>query len=778
MSGAAARELLEALHPQGFRDFRAFYADKRSDRVQTMRFPAANLDGATEFVDTYAQLDVYVGVAARADAHSREPARLFALFVDLDFKNSDEASTRARLAAFALPPSAVVCSGGGLQPYWFLDEPIDVKETGGAALARTLLLSLCAALQGDPVSAEAARILRVPGSLNYKYEPARPVALESFDKSRVYKIADFMAAMPILQVERKTQNSTPFSHDLSRDVRMSLAKMWLERQAAAVQGQAGDSHTYSICCSIAHGHDLSPADAFDVLKDWNARCSPPWNDNDLRQKIRSATKSADGPRGQRLQLIVDPVDPMATARQFVARHYYIDDIMSVRHQSLIFYAYMPWAGAYHAQEDVTLRSHVYHFLERAKQWKAAPAKKGAEAATEEEKAKLVPLKPTKSHVENVVDALKAVAHLQATVSPPTWLSHESQFKPLDMMACPNGLLHIPTKTFHTKTPHFYTLNGLDFDYDPYAAQPEHWLNFLHSVWEEDPSSVDTLQEIFGYYLLPDTKLQKIVMLIGEKRSGKGTIGRILRLLVGLRNVCSPTLASFGQPFGKESLIGKTLAIISDARIGGRTDTAMIAEALLSISGEDSQTIPRKYLQDWHGQLPIRFFILTNELPRIADVSGALVSRFILLHLTRSWLGNEDLGLFDKLVPELPGILLWALEGRERLYQRGYLVQPDSAMQLFEEFNELGSPEAAFLTECTMKKPGGYVTHKDLFAAWQSWCQRNGRDRPGSSQMFGRNVRSALPWATTRRLGSAGDQERCWEGLGLIDSVLSDSNADM
>ena len=68
-----------------------------------------------------------------------------------------------------------------------------------------------------------------------------------------------------------------------------------------------------------------------------------------------------------------------------------------------------------------------------------------------------------------------------------------------------------------------------------------------SVWTTDHMLVPKEHaEVFGYVLTPDTKQQKIAMLVGPKRSGKGLIGRILRRLVGERNTCSPTLAASGS----------------------------------------------------------------------------------------------------------------------------------------------------------------------------------------------------------------------------------------
>ena len=122
-----------------------------------------------------------------------------------------------------------------------------------------------------------------------------------------------------------------------------------------------------------------------------------------------------------------------------------------------------------------------------------------------------------------------------------------------------------------------------------------------------------------------------------------------------------------------------IALVSDARLGQKSDHAAIAERLLSISGEGStgDRIDRKFLSAWTGRLPTRFLIFTNELPRLADASGALANRFIVLTMQNSFLGNEDPGLTSRLLRELPGILNWAREGYLRLQERGYFVQPQA-----------------------------------------------------------------------------------------------------
>jgi putative DNA primase/helicase len=66
--------------------------------------------------------------------------------------------------------------------------------------------------------------------------------------------------------------------------------------------------------------------------------------------------------------------------------------------------------------------------------------------------------------------------------------------------------------------------------------------------------------------------------------------------------------------------------LSDARLSTKADSKIVVERLLSVSGEDSLTIDRKYREPWTGRLPTRFVIMSNELPRLSDSSGALASR--------------------------------------------------------------------------------------------------------------------------------------------------------
>jgi putative DNA primase/helicase len=372
-------------------------------------------------------------------------------------------------------------------------------------------------------------------------------------------------------------------------------------------------------------------------------------------------------------------------------------------------------------------------------------------------------------------ALASQTLLPGSVRPPAWLADDLPFDdPIEVLPCRNALVHIPglvagRPAILPPSPSFFGTYALDYDFDPDAPAPAGWLRFLASLWEDDPDSIAALHEWFGYCLTPDTSQHKILSLIGPKRSGKGTIARILRAMIGPENVAGPTLGSLATNFGLAPLIGKPLAIIPDARMSARTDQAVVVERLLSISGQDALSIDRKHLTAWEGQLPTRFVLISNELPNLKDASGALAGRLILLRLVHSFFGREDRKLFDRLVPELPGILLWAIEGWRRLRERGHFVQPESGRELVQQMEDLPSPVGAFIREHCEVRPGLGVETKVLYELWKEWCESVGR-KPGDEQNFGRNLHAALPFLKTQgtRRGSGEDQVqvRIYLGIGL------------
>ncbi len=449
-------------------------------------------------------------------------------------------------------------------------------------------------------------------------------------------------------------------------------------------------------------------------------------------------------------LILDPRAPLDSARRFLAAKYTVADVRTLHHHQGLFWR---WTGTHYCDADAAaVRAGIYDFLDGAQ----ALPKQGDPCQ----------FLPTRTKVNDIVDALMAAANLPADVEPPAWLDGAERPPAGEFVAMANGHLHLPSLGLWPASPHFFTPTSLPFGYDPEALDPEEWLRFLDQILGDDPGAIDALQEYCGYLLTGDTRLQKALLIHGPRRSGKGTIARVLTRLLGQDNVASPTLASLGMNFGLAPLLGKRLAVVSDARLTHRSDQAQITERLLSITGEDSVTVDRKFLPAWTGRLPVRFLLLTTELPRLADASGGLAGRFLVLPLTESFYGREDHDLTDRLLPELPQIFSWAVAGWQRLQERGRFMQPQSGRDIVEQFQDLASPIGEFVRERCVVGPAYQVKLAELFGQWCRWCDAHGRTRPGSEQTFGRDLRAVVPRLTTIRPRVGGDRVRKYEGIGL------------
>jgi hypothetical protein len=132
--------------------------------------------------------DVYVGCAPRTHRHGGRAAvaRAFALWADCD----GDAAVRA-LQAFQPAPGIVIASGGGgnCHAYWPLRDPIaaDALERANRRLAY--------ALGADPASADAARILRIPGTLSHKHAPPTPVEAIKLEPHRHLDVTDVVKSL-------------------------------------------------------------------------------------------------------------------------------------------------------------------------------------------------------------------------------------------------------------------------------------------------------------------------------------------------------------------------------------------------------------------------------------------------------------------------------------------------------------------------------------------------------------------------------------------------------
>jgi putative DNA primase/helicase len=392
-----------------------------------------------------------------------------------------------------------------------------------------------------------------------------------------------------------------------------------------------------------------------------------------------------------------------------------------------------------------------------------------------------PWAPTEKKISDLAGALASLCELSNKIDAPCWLDARTTGT---VIAVANGLLDVASRQLYPHTPQFFNLHAVPFAYDAAAGEPRHWFAFLDSVWPPPSDTTiphpaqDLLQEWFGYVLSGRTDFQKMLLLHGPTRGGRGTIGRVLTGLLGKESVAGLRFDDLGKDFGTEHLITKPLAIVGDERFSGKNMSEVVS-TLLMITGEDTIAVGRKYRGRWNGKLPTRLMVFSNELQKLSDTSATIVGRFLVLRMTRSWLGREDLGLLDRLLGELPGILNWALEGLHWLMTNGKFTTDPEAAEIVAQMTALASPMRTYVEEnCAIGEGKEFETYTvALYHDHCTWRKANGHMAIANST-FGVSLRAAFPHIRSKKIDRPdGMQARLYIGIRLKkprDALLGDN----
>ncbi|AGL13857.1 phage/plasmid primase, P4 family [Actinoplanes sp. N902-109] len=343
------------------------------------------------------------------------------------------------------------------------------------------------------------------------------------------------------------------------------------------------------------------------------------------------------------------------------------------------------------------------------------------------------------------------------------------------IATTNGVLtDVTDRVLAPHDPERFNLFSLPFAYDPRAECPQ-WLAFLDSVLPGDHQAHEFLGEWFGYVMSGRTDQQKMAALIGQRRSGKGTIARVLTAMLGQHNVAGLDLNLLGGTFGLENLIGKTLAVSGDVRWHSRS-VGDAVPILLGVIGEDAVSVHRKNRTAWNGRLGTRFMLMSNDTPTFSDRSGALGGRMIYIKFDQSFFGREDTSLTDKLLGELPGILNWALDGLDRLNGRGRFTEPESGQAEADAVRRLSDPIGAFIEDWCHLGDDRTVDLDLLYLRYKAWCESEGRTKDSTTkEIFSRDLRAKVPGLVAKRERVQGKQTRILYGIGC-DVTFGTGNA--
>jgi putative DNA primase/helicase len=316
----------------------------------------------------------------------------------------------------------------------------------------------------------------------------------------------------------------------------------------------------------------------------------------------------------------------------------------------------------------------------------------------------------------------------------------------------------------------FTRNGLEYDYNPEAECPM-WLDFLEGIWpwaRDNGEMQMAVQEVFGYLLTGDTSFQVLFSFIGPRGSGKGTMNRVLQGLVGEANHVEKSLSDLRSDFALADVVGKSLLTVSDVRLDKGAPTGRLIERILNMTGEDKVGINGKFKDMFTAKINARLVFFGNMDLALPDKAGAIARRLIPFVMTKSFYGSEDRLLTDKLLTELPGILNWALEGLDRLYERGHFKLTKAGEKHLHRVMLKASPVMAFMAECCEDGEAvDMVPVAKLFKDFTSWQVELGVKPWTTPELFAEEVSTVNRLVETERV----DKVLCFTRLRMKPEYL-------
>jgi putative DNA primase/helicase len=298
---------------------------------------------------------------------------------------------------------------------------------------------------------------------------------------------------------------------------------------------------------------------------------------------------------------------------------------------------------------------------------------------------------------------------------------------------------------------------------------------LSQVFEGDDERVRLLQEYMGYCLTPDAALQKMLVMVGLSRAGKGVIRSVVEAMVGKDKTVGYNLRRLLSNFGLYPLLNAQVALVGEVELT-RGEHVAVLEMLKSITGQDPQTIEIKHNANmFSAVLPTKFIISCNAMPNFKDPSGALANRMLLLNFNRSFAGREDTSLFEKkLQPEIEGICQWALEGLKRVRTEGWTI-PKTMRAAIDSFSRENNTALAFLQDCCRVHPD-YAT--PVLAGVEVSAEVVEAEKQVMQKVFyhwaeDNNPDASWPWVCRdlrRMMPKLPERDRRRVGQGLVDFV--------
>lgn len=348
-----------------------------------------------------------------------------------------------------------------------------------------------------------------------------------------------------------------------------------------------------------------------------------------------------------------------------------------------------------------------------------------------------------------------------------------------------GMLEIfrPDYVFLTKIPVLYKANPIN----PVITQPdgERWdvESWITDTMNGDAETSTLIWQVIADCLQPNYSRHKSIWFYSDKgNNGKGTIGQLIKNLLGKGNYSSLSVSDFNHEFLKETLLGVGANIADENDVDMYIDS--IKDYKASVTGDDIN-INRKYEKPLRLQFLGTNIQMMNGLPKTKDKSDSFYRRLIIVPFMKSFTNNGERKYIKKDYIEEQTVLEYVLHKALNLDFEEYIV-PALSAQLLESYKEKNNPVMEFWNELKDEFKWDLLPSSFLYELFLKWYKTNNPSgKPISRNSFLDSLRSVIltendEWrdSTKNKVRSDGRMVESGTDKGIDEPLITTYGLDM
>lgn len=230
----------------------------------------------------------------------------------------------------------------------------------------------------------------------------------------------------------------------------------------------------------------------------------------------------------------------------------------------------------------------------------------------------------------------------------------------------------------------------------------------------DPDDQKMLMQYIGYSMTLDTSEQKFLMIVGKGGTGKSTLLKLIETILGKSNISSITLQGLQDRFTPAELFLKQANICADIPLTALNEVDMLKR----LTGEDTVTVERKYLDPFTFRSRARLFFSANDIPYIAEKTNAFYRRMLILKMDHAP-EAIDPNLYSKLEAEIPHLITRAVDS---IYESDGMIErsPNCEAAVLTARKDSDTVEA-FISDRCENGEKYRVDRSELYRVYKNYC---------------------------------------------------------